>query len=106
MDFSKKICVTCEGIGKPLEKKKILEFLKSVKGWNLSKKKISRTFVFKDFKEAMKFVNNVAALAEREGHHPDFSIHWNEVHLLLWTHAINGLSENDFVLAAKINLLL
>ena len=59
-----------------------------------------------DFVEAIKFVNRVADVAEREGHHPDIAIHWNKVELVLWTHKIGGLHENDFILAAKVNRLL
>ena len=66
---------------------------------------IGREFEFKDFKEAMTFVNNVADLAETEGHHPDITIHWNKVKLDLWTHSVDGLTENDFIVASKINKL-
>ena len=81
--------------------------LHEVEDWELSDNagKILREFKFKDFVEAMEFVNKVAKLAEREGHHPNFDIRWNKVKLELWTHAIGGLSENDFILAAKINKL-
>ena len=67
--------------------------------------KIQREFNFKDFAKAMEFVNKVALLAEREGHHPEIHISYNKVRLVSWTHAIKGLSENDFILTAKINLL-
>lgn len=75
--------------------------------WTLEKggKKISRTILFPDFISNMKFVNRVAKLAEKEGHHPDISIYYNKLVLDLWTHSIKGLSENDFVVASKINLL-
>ena len=68
--------------------------------------KISHQFKFKDFKEAMAFVNKVADLAEREGHHPDIHIFYNKVTIELWTHFIGGLHENDFILASKIELLI
>ncbi len=77
--------------------------LEKVEGWKLKENKIQRTYRFKDFKESMKFVNRVADLAEEEGHHPDIAISWNKVTLTLTTHAISGLSQNDFILAAKIN---
>ena len=67
---------------------------------------LARQFRFRDFVEAMKFVNRVADLAEEQGHHPDILIHWNTVDLVLWTHKIGGLHENDFILAAKIQKLL
>jgi 4a-hydroxytetrahydrobiopterin dehydratase len=79
--------------------------LAEVPGWDLADQTLSRTFRFKDFKEAMAFVNQVAGLAEAEGHHPDIHISWNRVRLDLTTHAIKGLSENDFILAAKVNAL-
>lgn len=88
----------------PLTAEEIEKYLPEVPGWEvLENKKIRREFKFKDFKDAMAFVNKVADLAEREGHHPDIFIHgWNKVRIDLATHAIGGLSENDFILAAKI----
>lgn len=78
------------------------------KDWKLSSrgKVISREMRFKNFLENVKFVNRVAKLAEKEGHHPDLNIHgWNKLTITLSTHAINGLSMNDFILAAKIDQL-
>ena len=82
--------------------------LREISGWVLNRggNKIERDFTFKDFKGAMDFVNKAARVAESEGHHPDIYISWNRVHLALTTHAINGLSENDFIMAAKLNLSL
>ena len=76
-----------------------------VEGWeaNDEHEAIFKGWKFKDFREAMVFVNKVAEIAESEGHHPDFLIKYNNVNLKLWTHAINGLSENDFIMAAKID---
>lgn len=79
--------------------------LKQVPGWKLRGRKIEREFEFKNFKEAMLFVNAVAFIAESQGHHPDFHIHYNKVKLELYTHAINGLHGSDFILAAKTNKL-
>ena len=74
--------------------------------WVLEKKSISRGFVFKDFAKAIEFINKVAEIAESEGHHPDMKLHsYKEVQIDLSTHAINGLSGNDFILAAKIDKL-
>ncbi|MFX1453663.1 MAG: 4a-hydroxytetrahydrobiopterin dehydratase [Promethearchaeota archaeon] len=90
----------------PLTKDKENMYLKRVEGWSLIREgihRINKEFYFKDFKEAMKFVNKVADLAEKEGHHPDIYIYYNEVVLELHTHAIKGLHLNDFVMAAKIN---
>lgn len=107
-NFTQQHCVPCEGGIAPLTKADAKETMKHVPGWALFSdgKSIARDFVFKDFKDAMVFVNKVAELAEGEGHHPDISIHWNKVRLELSTHAIAGLSTNDFILAAKVNQLL
>ena len=77
--------------------------LEKVEEWKIMKNRIQKTYRFKDFKHSMEFVNEVAEIAEEEGHHPDISISWNRVTLTLTTHAIGGLSENDFILAAKID---
>lgn len=105
--ISKK-CVPCEGGMPPLEKEKVDELHKEIPNWIVSDdvKKISRSFTCKDFKEAMAFVNKVADVAEAEGHHPDILVYsWHKVKIELWTHAIGGLSENDFIMAAKIDAL-
>jgi pterin-4a-carbinolamine dehydratase len=105
MDLTKKHCVPCEtGEGK-LEISKIKELMPLVQDWFLVGDQIKRDFKFKNFKEAIKFVDDVAKIAEEEGHHPDIYIFYNKVNLTLYTHAVKGLSENDFILAAKINVL-
>ena len=106
MDLAKKHCVPCEGGTPPLSNEKEDEFIKQVSDWILLRDRthqITRQFKFKDFKEAIKFVNRVADLAENEGHHPDIKIVYNKVSLDLFTHAVGGLSENDFIMASKIN---
>ena len=105
MELHKKKCVPCENGGTPLTEAEAIKNLGKVPGWKLDERKIAREFVFQDFKDAMKFVNTVSDIAEEEGHHPDIHIHWNKVLLELWTHSMNGLSENDFIVAAKINVL-
>ncbi|MBI2614059.1 MAG: 4a-hydroxytetrahydrobiopterin dehydratase [Candidatus Levybacteria bacterium] len=108
MDLTKKHCVPCEGGTPPLSNEKEDEMLKLIQGWMLVRKgthKITRQFKFKDFKKAMEFVNKIAALAENEGHHPDIKIVYNKVQLGLFTHSVGGLSENDFIMASKINEL-
>lgn len=103
-----KHCVPCEGGMPPLSKEEAENLLGEVDGWGLVEDgylHLIKEFKFKDFVEAMEFVNKVAKLAESEGHHPNFDIRWNKVILDLWTHAISGLSENDFILAVKINAL-
>jgi 4a-hydroxytetrahydrobiopterin dehydratase len=101
-----KRCTPCRGGVPPLTRAQIEPFMSEVPSWELIAAEpfhIRREFRFKDFKEAIAFVNRVAELAESEGHHPDFEIHYNRVTLELYTHKINGLHENDFIMAAKIN---
>ncbi len=101
-------CVPCRGGVPPLSEEAARELASRTPGWSLAAEatRLERHFEFRDFVEAMKFVNRVADVAEEEGHHPDITIHWNEVGLTLWTHKIGGLHENDFILAAKIDRLL
>src|SRR3989338_4255458 len=104
IDLTQKRCVPCEGGMPPLKEKKVQELLKEVPEWVLEEGKAVRRFKFKDFREAIAFVNKVADLAEAENHHPNISVYgWNKVKLTFFTHSINGLSENDFRMAAKIN---
>lgn len=103
--LSDKKCVVCEGKVPPLNEAEIKTYLSQVKeNWNvIDNKKIEKEFKFSEFKQATAFVNKVASIAEEEGHHPDIYIFYNTVKLELSTHAIGGLSENDFILAAKID---
>ncbi len=90
----------------PLEPSRVPNYLKYTPGWTSPDgKKILREFKLKDFKAVMVLVNKVADIAEAEGHHPDIYIFYNIVRFELSTHAVGGLSENDFILAAKINAL-
>jgi 4a-hydroxytetrahydrobiopterin dehydratase len=77
--------------------------LDQVPGWDLRESTLTRRFKLRDFSAAMAFVNRVAGLAEAEGHHPDFAVHYSTVDVTIWTHAVGGLSENDFILAAKLD---
>lgn len=99
-----KKCVPCEGGEPRLTPEEIPGFMAQLpEAWDLVDNiKISKKFIFEDFKEAMKFVNKVAEIAESEGHHPDIYIFYSKVKIELWTHAIAGLHQNDFILAAKI----
>ena len=106
MDLTQKKCTPCEAGTPPLEQEKVNELLKDIQGWTLKEGRLFRKFKLRNFAEAIKFVNAVAEIAEHEGHHPDFCVHYNKVEIELWTHAINGLSENDFIVAAKINNLI
>ncbi|MHA2024274.1 MAG: 4a-hydroxytetrahydrobiopterin dehydratase [Candidatus Thorarchaeota archaeon] len=99
-------CVPCRGDTPAMEQGKIKLMLDAVPGWKKTVgevDKIQKIFRFKNFEQSMVFVNRVAVIAEEQDHHPDIYIHWNEVTLTLYTHAINGLFDNDFILAAKID---
>ena len=106
-DLIQKKCVPCEDQA-PLKEEEIKKYMEELKeGWEvLENKKIQKLFRFKDFKEVMVFVNKVADLAENEGHHPNITIDYSKVNIVIWTHAIGGLSENDFILAAKIDKII
>ncbi|MHA2118878.1 MAG: 4a-hydroxytetrahydrobiopterin dehydratase [Candidatus Thorarchaeota archaeon] len=107
-DLATLTCVPCRGGIPPLETTKISEMMSIVPGWTLKREgidKIEKEFKFKNFKKAMTFVNKVADLANEQDHHPDIFIHWNEVTLTFYTHAIKGLHDNDFIMAAKIDEL-
>jgi len=106
--LSKGHCVPCEGGVEPLTRKEFEPYLEIIKDWMVAadEKSIERNFKFKDFKEALTFVNKVGEIAEAEGHHPDINLYgWNKVCVTLSTHAIKGLSINDFVVASKIDLI-
>lgn len=103
MSLDQKRCVPCEGGVDKLGSELIHGLLHKVEGWEEHNEKIHKSFKFKDFVNAMKFINQVADIAETEGHHPDFCVHYNRVDVTIWTHAIGGLSENDFILAAKLD---
>lgn len=109
MDLINKKCVPCEGGTNPLIGAELDKYISMVRGWILAitRDTISKEYTHTDFKKAMQFVNAVAVIAEEEGHHPDILIFaYNKVKITLQTHAINGLSENDFILAAKIDELI
>lgn len=104
MNLSDKKCVPCEGGTLPLTPSQIQSFLSQLKlPWELVEdKKIKHKFLFKGFHQALEFVNNVAAIAQAENHHPTILIAYNKVVITLITHSIGGLSENDFIMASKI----
>jgi 4a-hydroxytetrahydrobiopterin dehydratase len=104
MDLTKKTCKPCEGGVPKLKGEEISHFNSYLrKPWEVvDEMKITNTYHFEDYSETMKFVNQVAKLAEEEGHHPVMHVFYSKVEIDLWTHAIMGLSENDFILAAKI----
>lgn len=105
-DLSEKKCVPCSGEALPLRGGELLDYFKQLEeGWELLEdEKIVRTYKFKDFKEALAFVNDIGKIAEEEGHHPDLFLTWGKVQITLFTHKIKGLSESDFILAAKCDV--
>lgn len=106
-ELAQKKCVACEGMVDPFVREEAVVLLKQVHDWKLADdaKSISKEFTFKNFADALVFTNQVGAIAEEEGHHPDIELAWGKVVVHLTTHAIKGLSENDFILAAKIDEL-
>jgi 4a-hydroxytetrahydrobiopterin dehydratase len=105
-NLATKACVPCRGGVPPLTGKELAALEKQVEGWNVIEgHHLAKTFAFPDFREALKFVNRIGELAEEQGHHPDLFLAWGKVEITTWTHKINGLTENDFILAAKIDQL-
>jgi 4a-hydroxytetrahydrobiopterin dehydratase len=107
MDLNTKKCKPCEGGIPPLSQKEVSEYLSMLgNNWEVTAdKKITKSYSFVNFRHTMDFVNKVAALAEDEGHHPDMHVSYGNLTIELWTYAINGLSENDFIMAAKIDAI-
>jgi 4a-hydroxytetrahydrobiopterin dehydratase len=110
MDLTQQKCVACEGGVMPFNKVEAEVLMAQIPGWELvattdgtDPKIITRKYTFKNFKEALEFVNKVGAIAESEQHHPDIELGWGKVNITLSTHTIGGLSNNDFIVAAKIN---
>ena len=100
-------CEPCEGGVEPLKGEKLTPYMSELKNeWQVEKEfKITHSFKFEDYIKTMAFVNQVAELSEAEGHHPVLHVYWGKVDIELWTHTVSGLSENDFILAAKIDEL-
>ncbi|HTZ73823.1 MAG TPA: 4a-hydroxytetrahydrobiopterin dehydratase [Candidatus Aquilonibacter sp.] len=101
-----KNCVPCKGGVPPLAGKELETLAKEVPEWKvIDEHHISRVFTFPDFAKALAFVNKVGAVAEEQGHHPDILLSWGKAVVTTWTHKIDGLTESDFILAAKIDRL-
>jgi 4a-hydroxytetrahydrobiopterin dehydratase len=99
-----KKCVPCRGGVPPIKGAELQELLKNVPQWTAADEHhLTRTFKFPDFRQALDFVNRVGALAEEQGHHPDILLAWGKAEITLWTHKIDGLTESDFIMAAKID---
>ena len=106
--LAEKECVPCKGGMAPLKGKELQLLANQLNsGWNVrNEQQLEKEYKFKDFREALEFTNKVGELAETQGHHPDIFLAWGKVKLNIWTHKINGLTESDFVLAAKADELL
>jgi 4a-hydroxytetrahydrobiopterin dehydratase len=107
-DLLNKKCVPCEGKVLPFDISQIHKYQKKIDGWNVNanEKKIyflEKKITFKNFVDSQNFINKVGKISEEEGHHPDISFGWGYAKITITTHAIEGLSENDFILAAKID---
>jgi len=106
MELANRKCAPCKGAENKLKPDQVRTLLGELAGWQAKDDKLTKTFTFKDFVTAMEFLNRVAEVAEAEGHHPDFSVHYNRVDFTIFTHDVGGLSENDFIVAAKIDALI
>jgi 4a-hydroxytetrahydrobiopterin dehydratase len=103
-NLAQKKCIPCSGDVPRLKGKGIYRYLQKVKEWKvINEHHLTRQYTFPDFKTALDFVNKVGSIAERENHHPDICLSWGEVSINIYTHKIDGLFENDFILAAKID---
>ena len=107
-DLLNKKCVPCEGGILPFDISEIHKYQKKIDGWSIKKNQkknyfLEKKFIFKNFISSQNFINKVGEISEVEGHHPDISFGWGYALIIITTHAIEGLSENDFILAAKID---
>lgn len=103
-ELAAKTCVPCRGGVPPLRGLELAELHKQLPEWAVvNEHHITRAYTFPDFNQALEFVNRVGALAEEQGHHPDILLRWGKAEITLWTHKINGLTESDFIMAAKID---
>jgi len=107
-NLAKRKCVPCEEGASPLKGEVVKKLLSELEtGWeSVNDHHLERQYKFKNFKEALEFVNKVGEIAEQEGHHPNIDFTWGKAKITLYTHDVDGLSENDFILAAKIDQLL
>ena len=103
-DLASKTCVPCRGGTPPLKGQELHSYSHQLPNWQvIDEHHITRTFTFPDFQRALDFVNRVGAVAEQQGHHPDIFLAWGKVGITSWTHSVNGLTESDFIMAAKID---
>ena len=104
-ELARKKCKPCEGGVKPFTEQELKPLLKGMKGWAIESGKLTKTYSFQNYYETMAFVNALAWISHREDHHPDLGVHYNKCRVEYITHAIGGLSENDFICAAKCDAL-
>jgi 4a-hydroxytetrahydrobiopterin dehydratase len=103
-ELSSRQCVPCRGGVPPLEREQIENFQSQLKEWDVvDQHHLRKLYQFANFREAQVFVNKVGDLAEEQGHHPDIYFGWGKAEITIWTHKIDGLTESDFILAAKID---
>lgn len=103
-DLASKTCIPCRGGVPPLKGAELAALEKQVVGWSVvDQHHLAKLYKFPDFRQALAFVNRVGELAEQQGHHPDIYLAWGKVDVKIWTHKIDGLTESDFILAAKID---
>jgi 4a-hydroxytetrahydrobiopterin dehydratase len=106
-NLTSRSCQSCEAGTPALKGEELRRFYGQLEGWTLiSEHHLEKEYRFKDFAEALAYVNRLGEVAEKEGHHPDIFLTWGKVKITLWTHSIGGLSENDFILAAKADAVL
>jgi len=104
MSLAQKKCVPCRGGVAPLQGEALETLKAQVTGWQVvNDHHLLKTYSFPDFRAALDFVNKAGAIAEEEGHHPDMLLSWGKVAVTIWTHKIDGLTESDFILAAKLD---
>jgi 4a-hydroxytetrahydrobiopterin dehydratase len=108
IDLTNAQCVACEGIGEALSENQIENLLPQIRGWDVKNdaRELYKEFKFKDFYQTMAFVNAIAWIANQENHHPDLQVGYNYCYITYSTHALNGLSQNDFICAAKVDKLI
>ena len=103
-ELAQKTCIPCKGGVPPLRGRELTDLLDQVNGWTVVREHhMQKEFKFPDFAKALDFVNKVGAIAEEQGHHPDVYLAWGRVEIKLWTHKIDGLTESDFIMAAKVD---
>lgn len=105
-DLASRECVPCRGGVPPMSGDEIEKFISELQGWEVEgSHHLRKVYEFKNFREALSFVNRVGELSEEQGHHPDICFGWGRAEITIWTHKIDGLTESDFILAAKIDRL-